>query len=132
MTGTVVLDEATHEKLRLVAGALDVSESEAVSELLRRLDVSRSSAPAPNGGVAIHAVYRGERVDALFEPATGAVQITSGPLQGERFVKPSPAAVAVVRLIAPSVSPYRNGWTFWVVNATAQPIQSLRRRGSSS
>lgn len=121
----VLLDDRTHEKLRVVAGVLGLTEAQAVGELIRRLE-PRSSA-GDDLRMAIHAVYKGARVEGLFDPKTNAVEITTGSLAGQRFVRPSPAAVAVVRSIDPAVSPARNGWNFWLITDTGAVLQSARR-----
>ncbi|GGS05471.1 MULTISPECIES: GmrSD restriction endonuclease domain-containing protein [Streptomyces] len=76
-------------------------------------------------GVAIHAVYEGQRVDAYYDPLSRVVRIPSGPGRGE-YETPSGAAVAVVHVLNPHVNPNRNGWNFWTVTATGRLLQSIR------
>jgi hypothetical protein len=126
---TINLDPITHDRLRLVAGALNKSECATVAHLLDRLggQPAASGAPTtPKGPTPIHVVYKGHRVDAEYDRKTQAVTITSGPLAGETFEKPSPAARAVVGLVAPNVNPHRNGWGFWIVTDTGDTLQSIR------
>jgi hypothetical protein len=127
---SVLLDPITHDRLRLVAAAVGKTESETVAHLLDRLVGSYTSAPAtapaPDEPVPIHIVYRRHRIEALYDPTTEAVTITSGPLVNTTYDKPSPAARAVVELVAPSVDSHRNGWNVWTVTATGAPLQSIR------
>jgi hypothetical protein len=81
-----------------------------------------------DSGVPIHVRYEGNRIEALFEPETHAVTITSGPLAGTKHKSTSRAAIEVVRSLNPDVHPNRNGWSFWTVTATGEPLQSLRRK----
>jgi hypothetical protein len=76
----------------------------------------------------VHAIYRGSRIEARFDPRTHAVTITTdGPLQGHAFTTPSGARAAVVTHLNPDVSPIGNGWTFWTVPATGARLHTLRR-----
>jgi hypothetical protein len=76
-------------------------------------------------GVEVHAVYEGRRTDAFYDPLSRTVTIPSGPGRGE-YDTPSGAAVAVVHALNPHVNPNRNGWSFWIVTATGQLLQSIR------
>jgi len=132
--GVIQLDTVTHDRLRLVAGALGKTEADTVAHLLDRLAGAAQQLPPPppapqpdENVVALHTVYKGERVEATFDRSTQAVTITSGRLAGTTYDKPSPAARAVVALVDPRVNPHRNGWEFWIVSATGQTLQSIRR-----
>lgn len=76
-------------------------------------------------GVEIHAIYDGRQVSGYYDPSSRTVTIPSGPGRGE-YESPSGAAVALVRALNPHVSPQRNGWSFWIVTATGQLLQSIR------
>jgi hypothetical protein len=130
--GTITLPSSTHDRLRLVAAALGRSEAATVAELLDRLAGS-GQASGENGEetrteVPIHAKYEGKRIEALFDPDTGRVTITSGDLAGKACKSPSRAAIEVVTLLNPGVNPNRNGWSFWIVTATDESLQSIRRK----
>jgi hypothetical protein len=75
--------------------------------------------------VEVHAVYDGRRVNGYYDPSSRTVTIPSGPGRGE-YESPSGAALAVVRALNPHVSPQRNGWSFWIVTATGEFLQSIR------
>jgi hypothetical protein len=87
--------------------------------------------PGAAGGVQIHAVYGGVRTDGVYDPATTAVTITSGPLAGATYSRPSGAAIAVVQLSNRTVNPNRNGWSFWIVSSTGERLQTIRHPGKS-
>jgi hypothetical protein len=103
------------------------------SDTLRRLLVefrgaeepATSTASAPEQ-VAVHAIYGGTRTDGFYDPATQSLTITTGPLAGRTFSKPSGAAVALVQMHRPDVNPNRNGWSFWVVSKTGKRLQTIR------
>lgn len=125
--GQVVLDRDTHDRVTLLAAAWDVNESQAVARLVGMFAKSRNGdAPEESSGIAVHALYAGTRVDGTYDPKAKAVTITSGPLAGQRFKTPTGAARAVVGELRPEVSPHRNGWGFWIVTDTGNPLQSIR------
>ena len=126
--GTIELDDATHSRLQLVAGAMNVTEAQAVAALMDRLTPPK---PGSAGSVAaddvpVHFEYRGQRAEGLYHRTTKGLTITGGPGAGKTYVKPSPAAFAVVSEVAPDVDAHRNGWREWTVTATGQPLQSIR------
>jgi hypothetical protein len=93
-----------------------------------RLDDDDLAAPEarPSNDVRIHASYKGELTEALFNLDNATVEILSGALAGRVFDRPSPAARAVVEQHSPDVNAARNGWEFWTVSSTGLPLQSLR------
>jgi hypothetical protein len=74
----------------------------------------------------IYAKYRGTHTEANFDTASATVAIKSGPLAGQVFASPSTAGVAVVQAANPGVNPARNGWQFWKVSETGEPLESVR------
>lgn len=136
METTLDLDQLTAERLTLVAATLGMSKSSTVSWLLDRLGSSAADLESSNAQpiedaaspwIPVHTVYRGQRVEAVFNVDTHLLCITSdGPLKGENFVKPSPAARAVIGWIAPDINPHRNGWGFWIVTETGEDLQGRR------
>jgi hypothetical protein len=76
-------------------------------------------------GVEIHAIYESRRVNGYYDPSSRTVTIPSGHGRGA-YETPSGAAVAVVHALNPHVNPNRNGWSFWIVTATGQTLQSIR------
>lgn len=76
--------------------------------------------------VAIHADYEGHRTHARFV-SPGRIEIADGPLAGATYGSPSEAARAVVAHCKPTVSPHRNGWSFWILTGSGDPLQTLRR-----
>jgi hypothetical protein len=125
---TITLEPDDYDRLRLVAAALNKSEADTVGHLLDRLNGGRTSTrAAPSGGPEpIHVRYKGHRVDGTYDRRTKEVTITSGPLAGTTYKRPSPAARAVIQELAPGISAERNGWSFWIVTATGEPVQSIR------
>lgn len=105
-------------------------ESEAILRAAVRKRRSSSKADPSSGASApaipVHVEYQGTRVEALFEPESETLRIVSAPLDGQSYGSPSGAAIAVVRELNPSVSPNRNGWDFWRVSATGEPLASIR------
>jgi predicted CopG family antitoxin len=118
-----------YEQVTLLARAWTTS----VSDVLRRLLIEFRDAEDPSASakptteqISVHAIYGGTRTDGLYDPVTQSLTITSGPLAGRTFSKPSGAAVALVGALSPDVNPSRNGWSFWVVSKTGKRLQAIR------
>jgi hypothetical protein len=115
-------------RLTLLARAWHVDLPNALRRVLDEFEGSGQEAAGTSAArVAIHAVYDGRRIDAMFDPASERVDITSGDLAGRSYRTPSGAAVEVVRTSNRSVNPNRNGWSFWTVSETGELLQTLRR-----
>lgn len=140
---TVDLDEVTFNAIQDAARLTDIPPGHVVARLvaksLARSAESADPAPVqvpaqlehisePHEWVPIYNDYDGVRTKARFFPVTGRIEITSGPLAGQRAGTPSQAARMVVSHYKPDVDPNRNGWTFWVIDdASNRSIQSIRR-----
>jgi hypothetical protein len=123
-----VADEV-HAQVALLAKAWNTSVSDVIRRLLaefRSEDAPSAPAKPKFGEVAVHAIYAGIRTDGLFNQHSGSLTISSGPLAGRTYSKPSGAAVALVQIYSPEVNPNRNGWSFWVVSRTGQRLQAIR------
>ncbi|RKE19196.1 hypothetical protein [Streptomyces sp. TLI_171] len=124
---SVTLDDDTYARVRLLARAWAVGEGEAVRRLLEHFEnepTADTAAPV-DGRVPVHVVYEGNRVDGLYDTATRSLEIVAGPASG-RYRSPSGAATAVLQAYNPKVAPNRNGWSFFVVDATGEFLQSIR------
>lgn len=115
-------------KVSLLARAWGVDAEGVVLRLLEHFEGVDEQAPAgpATGLVAVHALYSGHKVPGEYDPESQSLVILSGPAQG-RYKTPSGAATAVLQAYNPEVAPHRNGWSFWVVDATGARLQSLRR-----
>jgi hypothetical protein len=123
----LVVTDDVHEQITLLARAWNTSVSEAIRRLLSDFrGAQQESGQGKTQQEAVHAVYAGTRTKGLFDVATQALTITTGPLAGRTFSKPSGAAVALVQVLSPGVHPNRNGWSFWVVSRTGKRLQSMR------
>jgi len=123
---SIEMAETTHNQVALLALAWGVSESEAVQRLVEHFQ--RTSTPkksSKEGMIDVHALYEGARVEGFYDPAAESVTVTSGPAQG-RYKSPSGAAAAVLRAQNPKVSASRNGWSFWIITDTGNPLQTIR------
>jgi hypothetical protein len=118
-----------HTKIQILARAWGITAGAAVARLVD--DFATGDAPkAPESatyGVPIYVVYESTRVDAVFDPLTEAVTITSGKLTGKAYSSPSGAAVAVVSTYNPTVNPNRNGWVFWFLAENGELLKSIRK-----
>lgn len=122
---SIELDEQTHGKVIFAARLMACTPSEVV----RRLVESWSTADTTHeeaDGVQVHAVYRGERIEGVFAPATRTLTVTRGPQAGQSYSSPSAAAMAVVQSLNPERSPNTNGWLFWRVTSNGAELKSLR------
>jgi len=129
------IDARTARALEFAARMANVTPAQLVARL-----VDQASLPTPYGEaggsppsttaehrVAIYADYEGFRTRALFDPGTSRVDITSGPLEGRSHKSPTGAAGAVVGHYKPTVSPHRNGWSFWFIDdGSGRMLQSIR------
>lgn len=86
------------------------------------------------GGIHLHATFDGERAEGIYHPATGLLDIVSGPAPKATGLKPSPAAKEFIQAVKKAKGQtafgYRtgstNGWKFWVVTATGKRLESIR------
>jgi hypothetical protein len=76
--------------------------------------------------VGVHAIYAGVRTEGMYDRASQSLTITTGPLAGKTFSKPSGAAVALVSALRPGVHPNRNGWSFWVESSSGERLRAIR------
>jgi hypothetical protein len=128
--GDVAVSHHVHERITLLALAWGISEGEVVERLLDGFQKSGQRRHELNSDspIRVHAVYEGSRTEGVFEPLSGALEITTGSLAGRRFKSPSGAAVAVVQAANPGVNANRNGWSFWVRTETGDILQMIRHR----
>ncbi|MCD2463544.1 hypothetical protein MBT42_08230 [Streptomyces sp. MBT42] len=129
------LSKEDEAKVTLLARAWDVDGGGVVHRLLEYFESGAggrdADAPVVSGGaVGVHARYDGHRIDAEFDPASESVTILAGPAEG-RYKSPSGAATAVLQAYNPGVAPHRNGWSFWVVDASGERLQSIRHGQTS-
>ena len=128
-----VLAPDVHGEIIRAAAKSNVSEFakrpacwDAVQRLHSSLGDSQPASAAGAEAVEIYVEYDGTRIEAEFDPASRAVRILDGALEGEQYKTPSGAAMAVVRRYRPDVDPHRNGWLFWMVSKSGAPLQSIR------
>jgi hypothetical protein len=127
MVKQLTVADDVHEQITLLARAWNSSESEAIRRLLSDFRAGEHAPVQPNPQQeAVHAIYAGSRTEGVFDVATQSLTITTGPLAGRTFSRPSGAAVAIVQALSPGVNPNRNGWSFWVVSRTGKRLQSIR------
>ncbi|MEU7516968.1 hypothetical protein AB0B13_33875 [Streptomyces sp. NPDC042898] len=124
------LSKEDEAKVTLLARAWGVDGGGVVHRLLEHFE-GGAGGPMPaastvaGGAVGVHARYDGHRIAAEFDPASESVTILAGPAEG-RYKSPSGAATAVLQAYNPGVAPHRNGWSFWVVDASGARLQSIR------
>lgn len=130
---TIEVNEQTYRAIELAGRLTGMSHGAVVERLVARLsepaqDRATTIQPVPEpNSVSVYADYNGQRTMAMFEPLTTRIDIVSGPLSGSRHKTPSAAARAVVAAERPDVNSNRNGWTFWRVDGTNEPLESRRR-----
>lgn len=126
ITSSIPAAPGDAERLAALAKAWGVAPEQALGRLLDAARVLGLPGPVPGSDeVAIHAVYRGRRADAIFSMRTRRVTIITGPGAGAADLYSSRAAGVVVQAVDPSVSPSRRGPEFWIVTATGRPLSSL-------
>lgn len=123
----LAVSDAVHEQVTLLARAWAISVSDVVDRLLRDFRSEQAEAfPARAQQVAVHALYAGVRTEGTYDGASQSLTITTGPLAGKTFSKPSGAAAALVGALRPGVHPNRNGWSFWVESSSGRRLQAIR------
>lgn len=127
----IEVDDTTFRSLALAARARNVTIGEIVAWLVREVSLKiddQPVSPHANDGVRVYVRYRGERVEGRFDPVKKRLTLTSGPLAGKSFNSPSAAAVAVVSALNQNREcPNTDGWRFWRIADTNEPIDVLRR-----
>ena len=125
----LAVTDDVYDQVTLLARAWTTSASDVIGRLLREFrSAADDGARAKPEQIAVHAVYAGSRTEGLYDPATLSLTITTGPLAGRTYARPSGAAVALVGVLSPGVNPSRNGWSFWVISKTGQRLQSIRQK----
>jgi predicted CopG family antitoxin len=125
----LAVTDDVYDQVTLLARAWTTSASDVIRRLLGEFrSAEDDDAGAESEHIAVHAVYAGSRTEGLYDPATMSLTITTGPLAGRTYTRPSGAAVALVAALSPGVNPSRNGWSFWVISKTGQRLQSIRRK----
>ena len=132
-----VSDRAFEELAVLGRRWKTASASETVEELLDRVSADSTDkgpeAPSqiplrPTEDVQIYSLYRNTWVPAVYHRPSGHVVVGLDELADQVFRSPSGAAKAVVKLLTPEVDPNRNGWSFWLIEGTSEPLNSLRQK----
>ena len=130
MQQLAVTDEV-YQQITLLARAWSISANEVIARLLRDFrEIQAETTPAKPEQVAVHAIYAGTRTEGLYDPVAQSLTITTGPLAGRAFSKPSGAAVALVAALRPDVHPNRNGWSFWVDSRSGRRLQAIRYKAA--
>lgn len=126
---SIEVSDGVHERVALLARAWGVSAGEAIRRLLDEFVHSGEQAPRrepEDDEIPIHAVYEGQRIDAVYHTRTKRVDAGTGVLAGQSFKSPSGAAMAIVRALNPKVHPNRNGWTFWTITQTGKTLEAIK------
>jgi|1186.fasta_scaffold349534_1 hypothetical protein len=127
---TLTVGPRTYDRITDLARAWGISDEDAIIRLIDHWKRESSGTQDDADQVRVHAVYLGERVDGIYHPSTGLMDIISGSVPRARGLKPSPAAGEVIRAInkarGKKVTGSRNGWGFWTVTATGELMQSIR------
>lgn len=132
----IEVSDRTAAEVALLGKAWRIADGEVVNRLLEefRRGGNALTTASPTGAgalqpVAVHAVYRGARVEGQFDPLLSTLEITGGPVPKGKFKTPSAAAIRVISTLHPEVNPNRNGWSFWVITATGKRLQTIRVEG---
>lgn len=131
MTTSIEVDGPTYRALEFAARMADITAGDVVARLVAEASMP-DPVPTPEDSTNTHMMdvyvdYAGHRTHGRYDPDTTRIDIVSGPLVGRSFKTPTGAARAIVAHYNPSVSPSRNGWSFWVLDdGTGRFLQSIR------
>jgi hypothetical protein len=121
----------TYDRITDLARAWGISDEAAIVHLIDSWKRASTGSRDDEDQVHVHVVYYGERAEGIYHPSTGLMDIVSGPVPSVTGLKPSPAAGKVIRAVNKArgreVTGSRNGWGFWIVTATGELLQSIRR-----
>jgi hypothetical protein len=126
----IEVDDHTYQRLELLAAAWHTTIADVVDRLVTAalaIGATPRRARAATPPVAVHAVYAGTRVEAIFEPESHHLTLRTGPLRGQTYLSPNDAHRAVITLLDPGAAPVGNGWTFWTVTATGAGLHTLHQ-----
>jgi hypothetical protein len=126
---TITVSTRTHDRITDLARAWGISDDAVITRLLESWKAA--GAAASDSQVPVHAIYRDERAEGVYNTDTGRIDLTSGPANATGL-KPSPAAGEVIRAVnaarGKTVRGSRNGWQFWIITATGEALQTIRPR----
>jgi hypothetical protein len=122
---TVEVDRNTMRALEFAARIAGTTPGGVVAQLVETTITSEQLEQSATE-IDVFADYEGHRTHGRYDPTTRRIDITSGPLAGQSFKTPSAAACAVVAHYKPSVHPNRNGWDFWYIEGSGEPLQTIR------
>lgn len=87
-----------------------------------------TTSPTRNASwIAIFKVYKGHRIEGMFNPATHEIRLTTEPWANKYFSSPTAAAVAVVGHYSGDLreSNNTNGRMFWRLRETGENLRSV-------
>ena len=129
--GYIEITDRTYRELLSLAAAWRTSVAGALTKLVddvaADLDHDTLVDPATEVvTVAVFARHADIRTRGAFNPRSRTITVTSGPLTGRRFATPTGAMCAVIEHADCGTRGPGNGWRFWIVTATGDPIHTLR------
>jgi hypothetical protein len=132
---TLTVSTHTYDRITDLAHAWGTSDEGAIVRLIDFWKGASTSSPDGQDEVPIHVRYYGHRAEGIYHPSSGLIDIISGPAPKATGLKPSPAAREVINAVndlrGKAGTGSRNGWVFWLVTATGQPLQSMRHQPAS-
>lgn len=132
----IEVSDAAHEKLSFAAKVAGVSISQAVDRLVGVAEPARPPRVNPaadtpgDDEIAVHVVYRGQKLAGYLNLESERLRITEAPVPEllRAYGSPSQAAVETVRALNPGRKrPETNGWRFFYAD-DGQLIDRHRRR----
>jgi hypothetical protein len=130
---TIEIDEHTFRSLEFAAHMARTTPSDLVARLVAEKSTGvsapseKTEQPENAQRVAVFAVYEGRRTQGKYDRTTSRIDITSGPLAGQSYKTPTGGARAVISYYKPTVSPNRNGWSFWQLDDGSNKILNTIR-----
>jgi hypothetical protein len=142
---TIQIDDRSYDRLVVAERLTEQTVGEVVAKLLDRLTVEpavdsqatthrkvpmrvRAAQPLPDDPeVKVFKVFKGNRVDGVFNVRTHELRVTTPPWSNKAFSSPTAAAVAVVDHFAGEARETNNtnGRKFWKLSATGESLLSL-------
>jgi len=134
---TLQISDEAYARLRLASLASGRSESDILIQILdwvvfgtarpAGLEPAAEPTPTPSGMIEVYFLHKGERTEGEFDPGTGAITVTSGPLARQHIKSPSGAGYAIKKARGePDTACQTDGYMRWRVTSTDKQLQSIR------
>ncbi|MEU0558458.1 hypothetical protein [Dactylosporangium sp. NPDC006015] len=116
---TIEVNDHTFSELHRLATARGITPAEMIDRLIDNLIHRTDEIP-------LHAIVGDVPTEATYFLTDGTLRITAGPFAGHTFTRPGLARDAVCSMALPRDRDRGDGWDFWIITDTGEPLSSMR------